>query len=215
MTPPGRRLVGLAAGGCNERPLSKYSPAWDHFATALHAVSATRFARRVAIRPSRPRRPDAGPRHRREHRGVQRRQRGAAAALSYPDSDRLVCIVCGAGAPNPGRVRRLPAVAVDVLHLRRPQPHVPAPSGFGPRSPRRHRRSGSRNRCGAQLSARHARGARRRARPRAVASQADQQPGGQADVMLAYGYWQRRFGGEPSVIGRTITVERARGRSWA
>ena len=38
-------------------------------------------------------------------------------------------------------------------------------------------------------------------------SQADQQPNGQARVMLAYGYWQRRFGGEPSVIGRSIIVE--------
>ena len=26
-------------------------------------------------------------------------------------------------------------------------------------------------------------------------------------VMLSYGYWQRRFGGDPSVIGRTITVD--------
>ena len=29
-------------------------------------------------------------------------------------------------------------------------------------------------------------------------SQADQQPVGQARVMLTYGYWQRRFGGDPS-----------------
>ena len=26
-------------------------------------------------------------------------------------------------------------------------------------------------------------------------------------VMLSYGYWQRRFGGDPSVIGRTMTVD--------
>jgi len=26
-------------------------------------------------------------------------------------------------------------------------------------------------------------------------------------IMLGYGYWQRRFGGDPSVIGRTITVD--------
>lgn len=38
-------------------------------------------------------------------------------------------------------------------------------------------------------------------------SQADQQPGGQARVMLAHGYWRRRFGADPSVIGRTILVD--------
>jgi predicted permease len=38
-------------------------------------------------------------------------------------------------------------------------------------------------------------------------SQADQQPNGPARVMLGYGYWQRGFGGDPSVIGRTILVE--------
>ena len=25
--------------------------------------------------------------------------------------------------------------------------------------------------------------------------------------MLSYGYWQRRFGGDPGVIGRTIQVD--------
>jgi predicted permease len=28
-----------------------------------------------------------------------------------------------------------------------------------------------------------------------------------ATIMLGYGYWQRRFGGDPAVIGRTITVD--------
>lgn len=35
----------------------------------------------------------------------------------------------------------------------------------------------------------------------------DQKPGSPETVMLGYGYWQRRFGGERSVIGRGITVE--------
>src|SRR5437867_2652674 len=35
----------------------------------------------------------------------------------------------------------------------------------------------------------------------------DQKPGGPATVMLSYGYWQRRFGGDRSVIGRKITVD--------
>jgi putative ABC transport system permease protein len=38
-------------------------------------------------------------------------------------------------------------------------------------------------------------------------SQADQEPSGPARVMLAHGYWQRRFGGDPSVVGRGIIVE--------
>jgi predicted permease len=38
-------------------------------------------------------------------------------------------------------------------------------------------------------------------------SQADQDPRGAKTVMLSYGYWQRRFGGEQSAIGRTIQVD--------
>ena len=38
-------------------------------------------------------------------------------------------------------------------------------------------------------------------------SQADQIPHGPRVVMLSYGYWQRRFGGDRSVIGRNITVD--------
>jgi predicted permease len=35
----------------------------------------------------------------------------------------------------------------------------------------------------------------------------DQTPGGTAHVILGYGYWQRRFGGDKSVIGRSLTVQ--------
>lgn len=39
----------------------------------------------------------------------------------------------------------------------------------------------------------------------------DQLPRGQRNLMLGYGYWQRRFGGSPSVIGKAIRVD---GRDW-
>jgi predicted permease len=38
-------------------------------------------------------------------------------------------------------------------------------------------------------------------------SEADQVPHGPQRVMLSYGYWQRRFGGDRSVVGRNITVD--------
>jgi predicted permease len=36
---------------------------------------------------------------------------------------------------------------------------------------------------------------------------ADQDPHGAKPVMLSYGYWQRRFGGDRSVIGRNIAID--------
>jgi predicted permease len=38
-------------------------------------------------------------------------------------------------------------------------------------------------------------------------SSADQQPHGAMTVMLSYGYWQRRFAGEQSAIGHTVTID--------
>jgi len=38
-------------------------------------------------------------------------------------------------------------------------------------------------------------------------SEADQVPRGPQRVMLSYGYWLRRFGGDRSVVGRNITVD--------
>ncbi len=38
-------------------------------------------------------------------------------------------------------------------------------------------------------------------------SQADQGPNGALRVVLSYGYWQRRFGGDRAVIGRNILVD--------
>ncbi len=38
-------------------------------------------------------------------------------------------------------------------------------------------------------------------------SAADQDPRGSKTIMLSYGYWQRRFGGDPSVIGQLLEVD--------
>ena len=38
-------------------------------------------------------------------------------------------------------------------------------------------------------------------------SQGDQDPHGGKTVMLSYGYWKRRFGGDPAVVGRTLQVD--------
>lgn len=38
-------------------------------------------------------------------------------------------------------------------------------------------------------------------------SQIDQEPNGPKRAMLSYGYWQRRFGGDPTVIGRNIVID--------
>jgi putative ABC transport system permease protein len=37
-------------------------------------------------------------------------------------------------------------------------------------------------------------------------SQADDTPGTPQTIILTYGYWQRRFGGDKSIIGRTLTI---------
>src|SRR5215471_88985 len=37
--------------------------------------------------------------------------------------------------------------------------------------------------------------------------QADQAPRGPERVMLSYGYWQRRFGGSPAVVGRDVIID--------
>jgi predicted permease len=36
---------------------------------------------------------------------------------------------------------------------------------------------------------------------------ADQVPHGPMNVMLSYGYWQRRFGGDPAALGRAIVID--------
>src|SRR5215831_1790346 len=38
-------------------------------------------------------------------------------------------------------------------------------------------------------------------------SEADDKPGSPNTVVVSYGYWQRRFGGDPSVIGQTLTID--------
>lgn len=43
---------------------------------------------------------------------------------------------------------------------------------------------------------------------RTFVAEEDQRPGGAPVLVLSEGYWQRRFGGDPSVIGRTVDLNR-------
>jgi predicted permease len=36
---------------------------------------------------------------------------------------------------------------------------------------------------------------------------ADDQPGAPERIMLTYGFWQRKFGGDPSIVGRSLTID--------
>src|SRR5262249_15146453 len=38
-------------------------------------------------------------------------------------------------------------------------------------------------------------------------TQSDDQPGSPDTVMLTYGYWQRKFGGDRSAVGKAVTVD--------
>ena len=38
-------------------------------------------------------------------------------------------------------------------------------------------------------------------------SQQDDTPGSPETILLTYGYWQRRFGGDKSIVGRTLTID--------
>src|SRR5262249_29497334 len=40
-----------------------------------------------------------------------------------------------------------------------------------------------------------------------VFNKQDDSPGAQDTAVLTYGYWQRKFGGDPAVVGRNITVD--------
>ncbi|HKF51407.1 MAG TPA: ABC transporter permease [Candidatus Acidoferrales bacterium] len=40
-----------------------------------------------------------------------------------------------------------------------------------------------------------------------IFSRSDDSPGAPLTVLLGYGYWQRKFGGSPSAVGRTIVVD--------
>ena len=44
-----------------------------------------------------------------------------------------------------------------------------------------------------------------------VFSPEDDSPGTPETVILGHGYWQRRFGGDPGVLGRTVSIN---GRPW-
>ena len=147
--------------------------------------------------------------HRREYGGVQRGQQRAAEAarLSEIGAARR-SLARGARRSRHGeRLRRSLAFVLDVLYLLRSEPELPIVRRLGPGNgavtglaePEQVRTdSGFRRRAaGACGSAGHwpLAGARRSDSGRAITA------------VLGFGYWQRRFGGDRSVIGRTISVD--------
>ena len=103
--------------------------------------------------------------------------------------------------------------ARPLLHLpeeiRDPRGHRPVAERHG----QRHRARRARRVRSLRRHRRHAADPRRAARPRPLFTRNDDAPGSPETVMLTYGYWQRRFGGDPSAIGRRIADRRRSARN--
>ena len=98
-------------------------------------------------------------------------------------------------------------LAFDVLHVQRKQPDLSIAGSVD-------RAEGQRDRAGAARGGEHvlvSGGVLQTLGVPPVAGReltaVDQVPNGAKSVMLSYGYWQRRFGGDRSVIGRTIDMD--------
>ena len=138
--------------------------------------------------------------HRRQHRGVQPRQRHAASsACRSPDRERLVYVNRGDGWGV-----LLSAIRKRCATTRRRSRRWRAGAASPPASTPAIRRSSSAassspatsSRCSA--SSRPADGCSRRSD--------DQTPGAHPVAVISHDFWQARFGGQPDVIGREVRL---------
>ena len=165
-----------------------------------------RYAVRAAIRSPVGGDPgDAGVRagHRRDDRRVQHLQQRAAGAAAVPGPG-----ATGRRLRHAAGLRHLPGVLSEVLRLEDAEPGVLGDGRVhagvvradrarrrraGQRALRRRRRSTTSSACQPQLGRWY--------------TEEEDQPGGPKVVVLAYKFWQRRFSGDPSVIGRKLIFD--------
>ena len=172
-----------------------------HRAAAGHRLRAAHAAAHAGIH--RRRAADAGARHRRQQRDLQRRARRAArvAAVSATPSG------CTRSACSIRTARVLRALGARLHERAGGESRLRAGRGL-------HRRACSR--CSAPASRARFDGARRqrrpvrdarpagRARPRIPAG--GEPAGARRRAVLEHGFWQRVFGGDRNVLGRTVTI---------
>src|SRR5437660_48360 len=149
---------------------------------------------------------DLGVGHWREHGDLQRSQRRpdqTAAVSAAPRVGRS--LACGARRDVDWRQHQL--LAHHVFHVSRGEPNVPGVWAVVERRSGHNRRGRTGARAGAFVTYGTLQALGVQPTLGRWFSQADDTPGSEETVMLTYGYWQRRFGSDASVVGRTLTVD--------
>ena len=157
---------------------------------------------------------DPRPRHRRQHRDLQRCPRDAALAFAVP---RLVAARVRLGRHDVVRLSARTDVGARAEGPARPQHalHRLRRDLGDDGGVHRRRRSGT-----AAHGARHDEflrrpRRRRRARPHLHGRRRAAGAGAAAAILLSWATWQRRFGGDPAIVGRACRSNTSRRRSSA
>ena len=211
MTPDEARRAGaLKLGGleADERALPRSRA---RCRSLERAVQDVRFAVRMLRKNpgfALDRRPDARARHRRDDGDFQRRQRGAAAAAavrrSRPPGDDSLAMARTFRGIDSARLGLLSATSpIGAIRPARSRAQAPTPRGRSPSPPAPNRCS-----CAANWSSPSLFGVLgvepalgRSFRPE------EEQPGRPGVVILSDGFWRQQLGGDPNVLGRTLTID--------